>query len=103
MHFLENNWLSAHWFWLLPLGAAALAFIAYLNSRAALLRRSMLGAGFSLALALWLSFSETPSMPALGHAMPPAMKQPSAEVSTPDFMSRVFTFMFDALREKLND
>lgn len=103
MHFLENNWLSEHWFWLLPLGAAVLAFIAYLNNRAALLRRSMLGAVFSLVFALCLSFSETPSMPAVGNTLAPSMNKPSSEVSTPDFMSRVFTFMFDALREKLSD
>jgi hypothetical protein len=103
MHFLENNWLSDHWFWLVPLGAAALAFIAYLNNRAAMLRRSMVSAGLSLVLALGLSFSEAPSMRAMGNALAPAVQEPSAEVSTPDFMSRVFTFMFDALREKLSD
>lgn len=104
MHFIQNNWFAENWLWLLLLGTACMAIVAYLNNRLVLLRRSlfsMLGI-FMLTMTLSLSGVHTGTL-SPGNTMLENMTSEATDVKSPDLISRVFTFMLDAMKDRIAD
>ncbi len=104
MHFIQNNWFADNWLWLLMLGTVGMAVIAYLNNRLVLLRRSLMSLLGIFMLTVTLSFSGV-SVGTLspGNSLMEKMTSETADVKSPDLISKVFTFMLDALKDRIAD
>lgn len=104
MHFIQNSWFAENWLWLLLLGTAGIAIVAYLNNRMVMLRRSLISMLGIFLLTMTLSFTglHVGSLNPSGNMLE-KMSSETTDVKSPDLISGLFTFMLDALKEGIAD
>jgi hypothetical protein len=104
MHFLQNSWLASHWTWALMLIMLGISMIAYINNRMRLLKKMLAAFTALLLVTLALNLGGI-QLGVQTHttSMMEKLSSDTQDADCPNFLSKVFTFALDILKDKIAD
>lgn len=104
MHFLQNSWLASHWTLMLMVVILGISLIAYMNNRKQLLKKSVVALSSIFILILTLSIGGIDlGIQTHTSSMMNQLTSDTQQVDSPNLLSKVFTFAFDILKDKISD
>ncbi len=102
MHYLQNNWFSSNWFWIICILILSICVVAYLNNKKNLLKQSLIGLTIACVMSFSVSIWQIKLLQANAPGLLPLKQTEYVDpLATESVFTKIVNYVLDIIHDKI--